>query len=378
MSEMLSEAFTTRSSKVKFGPYHEAFSGPLRVVLSLDGEIIVGCEIDPGYTHRGLEKAMELHPWKSQVTYADRLDPETAAFSELAVCMAAEEIGEWVVPERAQRVRILLSELTRISSHQGYMIRLARSVGSETMLHYLLRDRERVLDLFELLSGARYNLNFLCFGGISEDVTEGFLERMLEVCDVIRERIKEYNDLFTYNFANLKRMTYSGVVPLDWVRQHGVTGPNARASGLDFDVRRDHPYSGYERVDFTVPRGEGLYGVPGDCHDRLLVRLRELSQSLEIVRQIGDRIPPGEFRNGAAKDAVRLPAGEAYARVESSRGLLGCHLVSDGGDRPARVQFRVPSQGAFAILPRVLSGCRLEDMPMILSSLDLSAAEFDR
>ena len=201
---------------------------------------------------------------------------------------------------------------------------------------------------------------------------------MLEISDLIRVRLKEYNDVFSFNYAFLKRACGVGVVNQELVERFGITGPNARASGLDFDVRKQHPYCGTDRLDFSVPIGTGEFGVVGDSHDRFLVRLREISQSVDLVRFLAERIPTGPFAGVGALDDFQVPSGEAYVRVESSRGLLGCHLVSDGGSHPCRIQFRTPSSSAIALLPEILSGARIEDLSVILASLDISVAEVDK
>lgn len=378
MSWQHQESFRTDLTTWEIGPYHGALPAPMRLRLSLDGEIIAACSVETGFLHRGLEKAFELHSWRASISYADHLDPEVAIFGELALCLGVEEIGEIAVPPRAQRIRVILAELSRISAHLVYMVRMARAVGSETIVHYLLRDREKILDLFELLTGARFSFNFLRFGGVSSDVTDGFIERVLEVCEMIRIRMKEYNDLFTFNHAFLMRT--SGVAPLlaKQVKQFGITGPNARASGVDFDVRKTHPYMGYDQLEFKIPVGLGEEGMVGDVHDRFVIRLRELSQSMEILKQLSELLPSGEFLNEKIDLEYEVPSGEAYVRVESSRGLLGCHVVSDGGPRPNRIQFRPPTLGNLMAIPSLVEGVRIEDLPVVLASLDLGIAEADR
>ena len=360
------------------GPYHSALPGPLRAHLDLDGEIIAAARIERGFLHRGLEKTLELHSWQASMAYADRLDPEGAAFGELALCLAAEEIAEIPIPLRAQSIRVILCELTRISCHLAYIARIASAVGADTMVHYVLRDRERILDLFELLAGARFSLNFMRFGGVVSDVTEGFIERVQETCELLRLRLKEYNDLFSFNQAFLKRTVGIGTVRPELVRLHGLTGPNARAAGVDFDIRKQHPYSGYQSVDFQVPTGRGEAGTPGDSHDRFIVRLREVAQSLEILKHVAETLPPGDFFSGRVGIGFKIPKGEAYVRVESSRGLLGCHLVSDGSEKPWRVQFRAPSVATIEVIPHLIRGSRVEDLPVILASMDIGVAEADR
>lgn len=373
-----SELFQTDLTVWEIGPYHSALPAPMRLKLSLDGEIIASCEVETGFLHRGLEKTFELHSWRAAIAYADHLDPEVAVFGELALCLAVEEIGEILVPPRAQCIRVILAELTRISSHLAYMVRMAKAVGSETIIHYLLRDRERILDLFELVTGARFSLNFLRFGGVSADVTDGFIERVLEVCEMVRIRMKEYNDLFTFNQGFLKRSAGVGTLDPSLIRFCGITGPNARASGIPFDVRKASPYIGYDQIEFEVPLGRGEGGAMGDVHDRFLLRLREMTQSMEILKQVSDSIPLGDFSNHKIGKGYTVPSGEAYARIESSRGLLGCHVVSNGSEFPSRVQFRASSISNLMAIPRLVSGIRIEDLPVVLASLDLGIAEADR
>lgn len=378
MIDLNTDAFRTDLTTWEIGPYHGSLPAPMRLQLSLDGEIIARCQVETGFLHRGLEKACELHPWRSTVAYADHLDPEVAVFGELALCLAVEEIGEISVPPRAQNIRLILSELTRISAHLSYMVRMGKAVGANTLIHYVLRDREKILDLFELLTGARVSLNFLRFGGVIADVTDGFIERVLEVCEMIRIRMKEYNDLFTFNHIFLKRSASVAPISIDLIRRCGITGPNARASGLSSDIRKDSPYLGYDKLDFEVSIGKGEGGIIGDVHDRFLIRLREITQSMEILKQLVDHVPSGEFINGKIEKDYNVPAGEAYARIESSRGVLGCHVVSDGKSCPSRVQFRPPTVANLMALPHLVEGIRIEDLPVVLASLDLGIAEADR
>ena len=372
------ESLKTDLTQWEIGPYDHSLPGPMLLRLRLDGELIVAGEVETGFLHRGLEKAFERQLWRSAIPYADRLDPEGAVFGELALCLAAEEIAALEVPSRAQSIRVILSELTRISAHMGYIVRVARAVGSETMVHYVLRDREKILDLFELATGARVSLNFLRFGGVQADVTEGFIERVLEICELLRIRLKEYNDLFTYNHAFIKRTRGIGTIAPELARAFGVTGPNARASGISFDVRKEHPYSGYDFLDFEVPVGRRESQHLGDANHRFLLRLQEISTSVEILKQSAEAITSGPFALRKPEESFEVPRGEAYIRIESSRGLLGCHLVSDGGAYPERIQFRPPSLALLSVLPQLVRGIRIEDLPVVLATLDIGVAEADR
>lgn len=369
----------------EIGPYHSSLPGPMKLSLVLDGEIVVSGRVETGFLHRGLEKAIEGHDWNASIAYSDHLDPEAAVYGEIALCQAVEEIAGIDVPARAISIRVILSELTRLSTHMLYLVNVAKAVGAETLVHYVLRDRERILDLFELLTGARFSINFLRFGGVSADVTEGFIERVLEVCDLIRIRIKEYNDLLTFNNTFLKRTARMGVLSTELVSRHGITGPNARAAGVIFDARKAHPYLSYKSLDFRVPTGRGTDGVSGDAHDRFLLRLLEMTESLEILKHVAETIPSGTFLNrqilpeaGAENYTIKIASGEAYSRVESSRGMISCHVISDGGPRPSRIQFHTPTTANLMALPDVLVGIRIEDLPVLLASLDLSIAEADR
>lgn len=359
----------------QIGPYHEALPGPMLLKLVLDGEIIVAGGVETGFLHKSLEKAIELHSWQAALPYSDRLDPESAVFGELALCLAVEQIADTIVPERAQRVRVILSELARIASHFAHFVKMARAVGADTVQYYVMRDRERILDLLELLTGARYSISFLRYGGVRADVTEGFIERVLEACELIRVRLKEYNDIFTFNQAYIKRTHGVGRASQELLRRYGVTGPVARASGIPFDVRKAHPYSGFEQLDFAVPTGpnEG-----GDSHDRFLQRLREVAQSLSILKDVAEHMPQGEFNNGPVGPDHVVPEGEVFSRIESARGLLGCHVISTGGRAPARVQFRTPSRAALTMIPELIVGHGIEDLPVVLGSLDINLSEADR
>jgi NADH-quinone oxidoreductase subunit D len=273
---------------------------------------------------------------------------------------------------------MILSELSRISAHLAFLARLAKTVEADAMAHYALRDREKVLDLFELLTGARFSLNFMRVGGVSADVTEGFVERVFELCDLLRFRLKEYNDIFSFNQAFLRRTAGVGVLSRSLAFEHGISGPNARAAGVEHDIRKQYPYSGFDRADLSVPCGHGEAGVLGDVHDRLLVRLREIAESAELLRYLAEELPDGALSSVSLKKGDRLPAGEAYSRVESARGCLAFHVVSDGSEFPNRIQIKSPSQAVISALPKILCGNSLEDLALILASLDLSLAEADR
>ncbi len=369
----------TDLSRLRVGPIHPDLPGPIALTLLLDGESVVEATVERGFAHRGLEKVTESRLWHVTPAYAARLEPEASAFSELVFCLAVEELAYLTAPPRAQSIRMILCELSRIASNLLSVSHMARLVGSGTFFHYVQRDREKILDLIELLTGARFNLNFLKFGGVKADISEGFVERVLETCEALRYRLKEYNDLFSYNTSFLLRTRGVGQISAAAVQEFGLTGPNAWASGVFADSRIESPYCGYDLVEH-----QGVTPVvtdpakQGDCHARYIVRLQEILASLEILQTVCHHLPVGEFARGKIDKDFAPASGEAYARVESPRGLLGCHVISTGGRSPARTQFRVPSMSVYHALPHVLKGISMEDFPVFLASLDLSVAELDR
>lgn len=360
----------------RIGPFSELLPGPLALKLDLDGELIAGAQVERGFLHRGVEKSFEVRRWGAVSVSADRVDPECAPSYELAVVSAVEEIAGVTPAPRIEAIRRVVCELSRIASHLLATVRMAQAVGSETIPHYLLRDRERVLELFELLVGSRFAFNFLRVGGVAAEVSDGFCERALQVCDLLRERLREYNDILSFNEIFSSRTRDLGVLSAADVSLLGITGPNARAAGVAVDARRQAPYCGYALVDSDMaaePSGEALRG---SAHDRFLQRLREIHESISIVREsLGLAAEAG----GATLPPVpEIPAGECYVRVEGPRGAIGCYVVSDGGEFPARVQFVTPSLRALAAVPRLLRGTRLEDLRLLLASLDISVSEADR
>jgi len=369
------EKLATDRSSLVLGPYHSSLPGLMQLALDLDGEIVVSARVETGFAHRGIEKVFENHSWTAGIAVADRVDPEGAISCELAYCLAVERLMGVPASPRSQVIRTMVSELSRISSHLGFIARLARAAGASTLFHYVQRDRERFLDLFELLAGSRFSLNFLRFGGVGAEVSDGLIERILEVCAAMKHRFKEYNDIFSYNHGFLSRATGTATLSLEAARDYGLTGPTARASGFGIDVRKWSPYAAYGAMDFDIPMAEA---GAGDVHARYMIRIREIVQSMEIVKQCADGLPSGSSEGMRAVKRAFVPKGEAWSRVESGRGMLSCHVISDGGERPKRVRFRPAGRAALDVLPLVLAGSYIEDLPIILASMDLSLAEIDR
>lgn len=373
------EILKTRLQTLEIGPYGFALPGPMKLHLELDGEIVSDAQVEMGYLHRGVEYAMEHLPWGSAVVYADRLDPEASIFGEMAYCLAVENLMGYEVSFRVNCLRIIFCELVRVSNHLLSFSHLCRSIGLTSPIHYFLRDREKILDLFELLSGSRFMPNFLRMGGLKLEVTEGFLDRVIETTHLMDLRIKDYQILLAENSAFRKRLSHVGQVHQDVVGNFGLTGPVARASGQDFDARKNLPYSSYEQFDFDTIVGAGVVGVEGDAFARFDVRLREIGQSLHLIRQAVDRLPAAKVQDRIALDEIgRVPVGEAFSRVESPRGMLTCQVVSDGGKGPVVVRFGTPSRALVQSISAILPRTRVEDIPVILASLFFSIAEADK
>lgn len=365
-------------SKLKWGPIDPSLPGVFELNLMTEGDLIREATVRTGFLHKGLEKSLEKRNWFTSMIAVDRVHPEASLSSELAYCVAVEEICNIQIPRRAQVIRIVLCELERVSSHLAFLARLAIACGFETVSHYILRERELILDLFELMTGRRFNPNFFRYGGVAGDITEGFIERIHEATRLIEIRLREYHALMIENRAFVDRLAWQGVLAPEAAVIRGLTGPNARASGLRVDYRKVAPYSGYEQFDFRIPIGTGARGTIGDGFDRVMVRLEEIRESLLLLTHAVDRVPQGDYLAFRTLPDFTVPAGEAYARVESPRGLLGCHVVSDGGFHPIRVQWRVPSASHLEIVPMILRGETLQDVPVLLATLDLSIAEVDR
>ncbi len=374
------ETIPTETRSLVIGPYNQILSGPLQMKLLTDGEMVVQAEFARGYAHRGIEKAMESIQWRAIPFYAGKIDPENAVFGEVAVCLAIEEISGVEIPLRAQAIRCLLMELSRISSHLRYLVGLAESLDFQTLKHFLLRDREKVLDLFELLAGARYGNGFVRPGGVRDDVTDGFIERVNEFCELIPVRVREYNDLFSFNEVFIGRARGLGELTADLCFRSGVTGPNFRASGGNFDLRLARPYSFYNHLDFGGDTSTRVLAGVSDVHERVVERIREIEQSRSLLSQLIERIPSGPHLSDAVGVEVKytVPPGEAVGEVESPRGHFCAHVVSDGSIKPTRVQFRAPSLGVLQVCPDLVANIRIDDVFLVLASLDIGISEADR
>jgi NADH-quinone oxidoreductase subunit D len=298
--------------------------------------------------------------------------------NELGYALAVEKLAGIEVPERVQSIRVIMAELNRIASHCIAIGTYALDLGAVTLFLYAMRDRERIIDLFEEVAGGRLLYNYIRVGGLAHDLPDGWVEKARDFVEYFPPKIKEYNDLFTYQKIFIERAANVGVLPPDVAVSYGVTGPNLRGSGVAWDIRRDEPYSGYEKYDFDVPTGHGEMGTVGDCWDRYYVRIRELEESLKIITQALDQLPTeGDVRSAIPKK-IKPPKGDVYFRVENPRGDLGFYIVSDGTPQPYRLKVRSPCFTAVSALHEIATGWMIADLVAVLGSLDIVLGEVDR
>lgn len=359
------------------GPYDSRLNGAFRLGFEVDGGRMYGVEVQTGFSSRGLEGAIEQRDWSMTVALAGRLDPDASFFGEWASSLAIESLMKIDIPPRARALRIAAAELSRISSHLRCLAMMAREAGSLPVYHYCLRNRERFLDLLENWTGSRFNLHFCRPGGVARDLTDGVLEKAVQECESIVARVREINDLMTYSAVFMERTRRLASLDRAECQQAGITGPMARACDVLLDARAD-PLGklGYKDLEFAPAQGRGQ--GRGDVHDRFVLRVREVLQSAELVRSVLADLPEGSSWNERARGKFLVPSGEALGVVESPRGMLACYCASEGKSTPARMHFRVPSSAGFGVLPSLLEGVTLQDLSLVLHSLDLSAVEADR
>lgn len=357
---------------LNMGPQHPSTHGVLRLVLTLEGEVVVGCQPVIGYLHRGVEKIGEARTYSQLLPYTDRLDYLSSASNNLAYVQAVEKLMGLEVPLRAQYLRVIALELNRIASHLLFVATFANDLAATTVFLYGIREREPVMDLFELWTGARLTQSWIRVGGVAADIPEGFVEQARAFCRMLPGRLDEYDRVLTGNRIFRARTEGIGILPPEEAIEYGCSGPTLRGSGVSYDLRRAEPYEVYDRLDFEVVTADTC-----DSHGRYLVRMGEMRQSLRIIGQCLDQLPEGEVMAKVPR-VLRPPAGEAYGRVESPRGDFGCYVVSDGGPQPARVRFRAPSFFHLMALPRMVRGWKIGDVVAILGSIDIVLGEVDR
>lgn len=362
---------------LNIGPQHPSTHGVLRLEVKTDGEIVSEIRPHIGYLHRCFEKHSENVTYEQVIPFTDRCDYLAAMNSNFGYVVAMEDLMEIKVPERVDYIRVIMGELNRIASHLLALGTYGMDVGAFTPFLYMLRDRERILDMFEYTCGARLLYNYMWVGGVSHDLPKDFVNICTGFLDYFEPQISEYNELLTDNKIFIERTADVGVLPADVAVSFGVTGPNLRGSGVKWDVRRDEPYSIYDRFEFDVPTGTGEFGTVGDCFDRYWVRMLEVKESVKILRQALKDIPSGDVHQAIPKK-IRPPKGSIYRRTESPRGDLGYYIVSDGTPVPFRVKMRSPAFTALSVLDEISRGWMISDVIAILGSLDIVLGEIDR
>ncbi|HIA78829.1 MAG TPA: NADH-quinone oxidoreductase subunit D [Candidatus Marinimicrobia bacterium] len=363
---------------LNIGPQHPSTHGVLRLQVKTDGEII--SEIKPfiGYLHRCFEKHCENVTYEQVIPFTDRCDYLASMANNFGYVVAMEELMEIKVPERVEYIRVIMAELQRIASHLLALGTFGLDVGAFTPFLYMFRDRERILDMFEMTCGARLLYNYMWVGGLSHDLPIGFVESAFRFLDYFEPKIEEYNNILTYNKIFIERTADVGVMPADVAISYGVSGPNLRGSGVKWDIRKDEPYSIYDRFDFDVPVGIGEKGNLGDCWDRFNVRLTEMGESIKILRQALTQIPKNGDVHQTIPKKIRPPKGSIYKRTETPRGDLGFYIISDGSPIPNRLKMRSPAFTALSVLDEIGRGWMLSDVIAILGSLDIVLGEIDR
>ena len=385
---------------LNMGPQHPSTHGVLRLLLELDGETIVNCIPDIGYLHTGIEKNMEAKTYQKAEVMTDRMDYLNTVGNNLAYCLAVEKLVDLDVPERAQVIRVVLTELQRIASHLVWLATQSLDLAAQSMFLFCFREREAILDILELVSGQRMMTTYIRPGGLWRDVPEAFYETVDTFVAEFPKRIAQYEGLLTKNPLYIDRTKKIGVISAEDAVAWGLTGPTLRGSGVAYDLRKERPYSGYEEYEFEVPTRS-----VGDVYARYEVRMEELRQSLRIIKQGMKRlkeskgapvrsnnrkyVPPPRSEIGVSMEALihhfklwtegfNAPKGYVYFPVESPRGELGCYLESDGGPKPYRVHFRTPSFLHLQALPKLSEGHMVADLVAIIGSIDIVLGDADR
>lgn len=371
------DGLATEEMTLNMGPQHPSTHGVLRFVIKADGEIMRTAIPDIGYLHRSIEKISEKVGYHGFMPYTDRVDYVSAMQCNQGWAMVCERAAGIEVPRRGEFCRVIACELGRIASHLLSVGTMVMDIGGMTPFTHAIREREKVNNLLEDLCGARLTFNYMRIGGVAWDLPPGYSDQVRAFLDQFEPLIDEYNDLISYNKIYVERLADVAVVPKDEAINYNLVGPNLRGCGFRFDVRRDEPYSIYPELEFDVPVGTGEVGTLGDCFDRYMVRVKEMKESCKIVRQCLDTIPDGPVLARVAKK-LKPPAGDAFVRVEASRGDMGWYVVSDGSEFPYRTKIRTGSFSAMSIVDKLSRGIMLADLIALIASLDVVAPEVDR
>ena len=357
---------------LNMGPQHPATHGVLRVILRLDGEKVMGLECVIGYLHRGVEKIAEHRTYTMFNPYVDRMDYVAAVSNGLGYCEAVEKLLNIEAPPRAKYIRVILTELNRLASHQLWLGTHALDIGAMTPLFYTFRDREEILKIFEKYCGARLTTHAFRIGGCQYETYEGFEKDVKKFLAFVAPKIDEYEELLTTNRIWVERTRNVGTISAKDCIALGVTGPVLRASGVKWDLRKAQPYAAYKEFEFEIPTGEN-----GDTYDRYLVRMAEMRQSLRIIQQAIDGIPEGPIMAKVSK-VMKPPVGEIYHSIEAPKGELGYFIVSDGSTQPYRVRVRPPSFVNLQALDLMCRGQLVADVIAVIGTLDIVLGEVDR
>lgn len=382
---------------LNMGPQHPSTHGVLRLLLELDGEIIVSAEPDIGFLHTGIEKEFEAKTYQQGVTLTDRIDYLAPLSNNLCYCLAAEKLLGLEIPAKAQWTRVMLTELTRLNSHLVWLATHAIDIGAMSVFLYCFREREEILRIFEMFSGQRMMTSYFRIGGLALDHPRGWHQRIKKFIDSFPSKVDEYETLLTNNQIWIGRTKGIGYISLEDMLDLGVTGPMIRAAGIPLDIRKMQPYSSYDKFDFQVPTR-----TDNDVYSRYLVRVAEMRESAKIIKQALEGMPEGRYTADAPKvvlpdrekmktqmesliyhfkivtEGFRVPPGEVYQAIESPRGEVGYYMVSDGTPKPYRVHVRGPSFGNLQSLPKMIVGTLIADVIASLGSMDFVLGDTDR
>ncbi len=370
-------AIQTEEMMLNMGPQHPSTHGVIRFVVKSDGEVMTEAVPDVGYLHRSIEKIGEICDYNGFMPYTDRADYLSAMNANLGYAMVVEKLMELEIPKRAEYLRVISSEFNRIISHLLCLGALAMDVGAATPFIHALKEREKVNDLMEALCGQRLTYNYVRIGGVGYDMPPGFTENCLGFLNQFEPLVDEFDRLVGGNKIFIERTANVGTINAEDAIAYNLVGPNLRAAGVTYDLRRDEPYSVYPELDFDVIVGHGEQGTVGDSFDRFVVRLREIKQSIRILKQCFAKIPDGDIM-GKVPATLKPPVGECYVRTESSRGDMGYYLISDGSKNAFRVRIRTGSFTGMSIIEKVSRGMMLADLVTLIASLDVVAPEIDR
>ncbi len=371
------EGLATEEMTLNMGPQHPSTHGVLRFVVKADGEVMRTAIPDIGYLHRSIEKISEKVGYHGFMPYTDRVDYVSAMQCNQGWGMACERLAGIEVPRRGEFCRVIACELGRMASHLLSVGTMVMDIGGYTPFLHAIREREKINNLLEELCGARLTFNYMRVGGVAWDLPPNYADTVLAFLDQFEPLVDEYNDLISYNKIYVERLANVAVVSQQDAINYNLVGPNLRACGIKYDVRRDEPYSIYPELDFDIPTGTGEMGQQGDCFDRYMTRIRELKECCKIVRQCLAMIPDGPVLARVPRK-LKPPAGDAYIRVEGSRGDMGWYVVSDGTEFPYRTKIRTGSFSAMSIVDKVSQGLMIADLIALIASFDVVAPEVDR